>query len=298
LSAGRLYVGIEFGGSKILCRVIEDSGRVVTDRRFVTSTPTKAIDDVCGCIKRGIAHGSQIAGIGVASFGPIVVDPSSPDYGQLLATPKPGWSGFDIRSALLERLGAPIAIDTDVNAAALAEQTQGAGQGLRCVAYVTVGTGIGGGLATEGVLLKGALHPEIGHIRLRRRPGDHHLSSCPFHDDCAEGLAAGPAIGRRIGPLRTLAEVPDIFALIAEYLGELAAILVLAWSPQRMIVGGGVMRTAGLLDKVGDAMRASLGTYGAAIATTPGYIVAAQLPDSGLEGALIMARASAGAGQG
>ena len=175
----KTYAGVELGGTKILCRVIDDMGRVLANGRFVTSTPARAIDDLCGCIGDGLTPLRRLDGLGVASFGPLVVDPLSSNYGRLLATPKAGWSDFDLRAALAPRLPAPTFFDTDVNAAALAEHLMGAGQGLRSMAYVTVGTGIGGGLSTDGVLLRGALHPEIGHIRLRRRAGDtaaQHMS--------------------------------------------------------------------------------------------------------------------------
>jgi fructokinase len=160
------------------------------------------------------------------------------------------------------------------------------------VAYVTVGTGIGGALAIDGTALKGALHPEIGHMRLRRRPEDRQPSSCPFHTDCVEGLAAGPAVRRRLGDARELSEAPEVFALIAGYLGDLTANLVLAWSPQRIVFGGGVMGVPGLLEAVRAAMHTALGDYGAAIVANPGYLAPAMLTDPGLVGALLIARAT------
>lgn len=289
--AGRpLWVGIELGGSKILCRVMDGDGHVLADRRYHTSTPAAAVDDIAACIQPAATDGGVVVAIGVASFGPLVIDARSSRYGCLLETPKRGWSGFNIRRALMERFDAPVIIDTDVNAAALAEHIRGAGQGLRSIAYVTVGTGIGGGLATEHGLLKGALHPEIGHIRVRRRAGDVQPSTCPFHEDCAEGLAAGPAIRRRLGESRTLMQTPAVSALIAQYLGELAATLVLAWAPHRLVFGGGVMTAPALLGEVEKAMRESLCHYGLEDAKHPGYLVAAHLTDAGLEGALILAR--------
>jgi fructokinase len=233
-----------------------------------------------------------VAAIGVASFGPVVVNRDAPDYGRVQATPKPGWSGFDIRGALRERFRAPIVIDTDVNAAALAEQRLGAGQGFSSVAYVTVGTGIGGGLVTDGTVLKGVLHPEIGHLFLQRLPGDDRESCCPFHSDCAEGLTSGPAIARRLAPSQTLAGSPELLALVAHYLGNLAAALVLAWSPHRMVWGGGVMSSPGLLDTVSESMRAFLGGYGPPAASAADYLVSATLNDAGLEGAILLARSA------
>jgi fructokinase len=288
-----LYAGIELGGTKILARIVNGAGIIVGEGRFATSTPAHAIEDLTGCIGRAVA-GRRLTALGVASFGPIVIDPDSARYGRLLATSKPGWSDFDLRAGLLGHFPVPMAIETDVNAAALAEQESGAGRGLRSVAYVTVGTGIGGALAIDGTALRGALHPEIGHLRLRRRPQDQVQSTCRFHEDCAEGLASGPAVKRRLGEGRLLQEAPEVFALVAAYLGELAASLLLAWSPERIVLGGGVMSVPGLIEAVAASMHATLGDYGAAIIARDGYVVRAMLTDPGLEGALMLARAVAG----
>ena len=291
MSEREVLVGIELGGTKILCRGVDESGAVLLDRRFATAAPAVAVEDLSDCIASLASDGLRVAAIGIASFGPVIVDGGSPDCGRILATPKPGWSDFNLSQALAVRCrGVPIAIDTDVNAAAIAEHALGAGRGLDCVAYVTVGTGIGGGLVTAHGPLHGALHPEIGHLLLRRRPGDAHASTCPFHADCAEGLAAGPAIARRLGPARTLAGAPEIRALVADYLGDLAASLVLAWSPQRIVIGGGVMDTPGLLAEIHIAMRTALGNYGAARSTHEDFLAPAQLAAAGLEGALLLAR--------
>ena len=288
--AAAAYAGIELGGTKILCRLVDAGGAPLAEGRFATSTPAQALADLTAFVREGV-RGRALTALGVASFGPIGLDPSGPDYGRLLATPKPGWAGFDLRGALAARFPAPLALDTDVNAAALAEQACGAGQGLASVAYVTVGTGIGAGLALEGRALRGALHPEAGHLRLRRRAGDEAPSSCPFHEDCAEGLASGPAVARRLADGRSLAEDPLTFALVAAYLGDLAASLVLSWSPHRIVLGGGVMATAGLRAAVAEAMHAALGDYLPRPARDPRYLSAPLLPDAGLEGALLLARA-------
>ncbi|WP_340644027.1 ROK family protein, partial [Phenylobacterium sp.] len=244
-----MIAAIETGGAKILCRVTEaEPSRPVSSQvasRFVTTTPQQAVADLVGAIHGAIAPGDTLAAIGLASFGPLVVDPASPDCGLMLPTPKPHWSGFNLAAVLAGRLGAPVLVETDVAAAALAEQAIGAAQGLDSVAYVTVGTGIGGSLAVEGRPLKGALHPEIGHLRLKRMAGDTAPSACPFHDDCAEGLTAGPALGRRLADGETLSDRADLRALAADYLGELCASLTLAWSPRCIVLGGGVMSTPG-----------------------------------------------------
>jgi fructokinase len=288
---GRAYAGVELGGTKILCRVQAEEGPILSAGRFATSTPAQAVADIGACLREGVGPRTLVA-LGVASFGPIRLDPAAPDFGCILATPKPGWSGFALRAALRAQFDVPLGIDTDVNAAAIAEQRLGAGRGLKAVAYVTVGTGIGAGLVLAGQTLKGALHPEAGHLRLRRRPGDTVPSSCPFHEDCAEGLAAGPAVARRLGDAAALAADRATFALIAAYLGDLCASLALSWSPQRILLGGGVLATEGLLTATAAAMRLSLGGYLPEFAAAPGYLAPPQLADPGLEGALHLARAA------
>ncbi|WP_295171815.1 ROK family protein [uncultured Brevundimonas sp.] len=288
--APAVLVGIETGGTKIVCRVIDDAGRTLTDTRFPTVTPDRVVDTLVATIQAALPSGARIGGIGVASFGPVIVDPASPDLGRMLATPKAGWTGFNLTQALRTRLQAPVIIDTDVNAAALAEQALGAGRGFHSVAYVTVGTGIGGGLAIDGRTLKGGLHPEIGHLPIRRAERDDHPSACGFHPNCVEGLTAGPALAARLGG-RRLDAASELRALVCDYLGQLSASLLLSWSPQIIIFGGGVMTTPGLLSEIEGRMRLELNDYGASVVSKHGpYIVAAALEHAGLEGALIMAR--------
>jgi fructokinase len=286
---GQAYAGVELGGTKLLCRVLAVEGGTLAEGRFATSSPAQAITDVSACVRRGLGA-RKLAALGIASFGPIRLDPNAKDYGRILATPKPGWRGFELAAALRAEFDAPLVVDTDVNAAAIAEQALGAGRGLDAVAYVTVGTGIGAGLALGGKSLQGALHPEVGHLRLRRRPGDTLASSCPFHEDCAEGLASGPAVARRLGGAHTLAADRAAFALVAAYLGDVCASLVLSWAPQRILVGGGVLATEGLLEAIASAMHAALAGYLPEFATAPGYLAPPQLTDAGLEGALHLAR--------
>lgn len=284
-----VIIGIETGGTKILCRIVSADGAVLADTRFPTGDPEATVAELSQMAMAGTGK-VEVRGIGLASFGPVVVDPTAGNYGAMLATTKPGWSGFNLGGRLSKVLDAPVAIDTDVNVAALAEQAIGAGRGLHTVAYVTVGTGIGGGLAIDGRTLKGGLHPEIGHFRVRRAEGDLTPSLCGFHPDCAEGLAAGPALGERLNG-RRLEEAPEVRAMAADYLGQLCATLLLSWSPQRIVLGGGVMGVAGLIPEVEARMRLELNGYGAdVVAGEGGYLVAAELENAGLEGALIMAR--------
>lgn len=278
-------LAVETGGTKVVWRVTDPDGGELESGRFATGEPqavTKALVEAVG--------DRRVLALGVASFGPLVVDPGSKDRGAMLATPKPGWAGFNLAKALSERLGAPFAVDTDVNAAAIAEARLGAGRGRRAVAYVTVGTGVGGGLVVDGATLKGALHPEIGHLFVKRAPDDHAVSQCPFHDDCVEGLAAGPAVQARLAG-RTLQDAPQVMDWVADYLGQLAASLVFAWAPDRIVFGGGVMSTPGLLRLVEDRARRHVAGYRSAVVMGEhDYLAAAELSDAGLEGALLMAR--------
>ena len=290
----RVFAGIETGGTKVLARIVDADGRALADGRWPTTTPQAAFGDLAGFIADSVPPGQSLAGIGVAAFGPLIRDQLSPDYGRVLDTPKPGWTGSNLRARLAGRFGVPVTIDTDVNAAARAEWELGAGRGVRSLAYVTVGTGIGGGLVVEGQPLGGALHPEIGHIRLARQDRDQAKSVCPFHENCAEGLTAGPAIARRLGPGRSLGDDPEVLDLVAHYLGELAATLVLSWSPERIVWGGGVMSTPRLLERLRTALLAALAGYGVGEAVSArDFLVLPALADSGLEGALLLAKSTA-----
>ena len=288
-----VFAGVETGGTKILARIIDTGDRVLAEARWPTTSPEAALEALTNFIASATSERS-LAGIGIAAFGPLVCDERSQDYGRVLNTPKANWSGSNLRAGLAARFAVPVVIDTDVNAAARAEGQRGAGRGVRCLAYVTVGTGIGGGLLLDGRPLHGALHPEIGHLRLSRRVDDHVPSTCPFHESCAEGLTAGPAIARRLGVQRALAQDPAALDLVAHYLGELGASLVLCWSPERIIWGGGVMATPQLLERLRAALSRSLAGYGVGdAATARDFCVAPELADPGLDGALLMARAVA-----
>jgi len=287
-----LLAGIETGGTRIRARVVE-GGHVLADGRWPTATPEAALGELAAFLTGAVPAGRSLGAIGIAAFGPLVRDQLSPDYGRVLNTPKPGWSGSNLRAGLARRFDVPVVIDTDVNAAACAEWQRGAGRGIRSLAYVTVGTGIGGGLVLEGRPLAGAMHPEIGHIRLARRGRDRVPSVCPFHENCVEGLASGPAITRRLGANRALVDDPAILDLVAAYLGDLAAALVLSWSPERIIWGGGVMEAPGLLERLRSALDEALAGYGVGeAALAADFCVRAALADSGLEGALLMALAA------
>jgi len=288
------FLGIETGGTKIVARLVNRAGDLLAGERWPTGTPEQAADQIVRFTRASLPAGEHLAAAGLAAFGPLILDIGTGDAGRMLATAKPGWTGSNLRAALASQLGVPVAVDTDVNAAALAEKTLEAGDGCPTVAYLTIGTGIGAGLATAAGTLAGAMHPEIGHLRLIRESGDIAPSVCPFHADCAEGLAAGPAVARRLRPDERLEQNGEIGSLVARYVAQLAAALVLAWSPHRIVLGGGVMTAEGMLERTQDAFAAMLGDYGVGpLARDPRFLAAAVLADAGLEGALLMGRSIA-----
>jgi fructokinase len=211
------------------------------------------------------AQGREIAAVGIASFGPLDLDPSSPTHGYILPASKVAWSNFDMLGSVRALLGGvPGAIDTDVNAAALAEAWHGAGEGTGDLAYVTIGTGIGIGLVVNGAMVHGASHPEGGHVKLRRHPAHGDFAGvCPFHQDCVEGLASGPAIKAAWGA--SLDQLPAdhvAWEVEADYAAQIAAMLILITSPARLVFGGGVMKQQALFGPLRDRAAALLAGYG------------------------------------
>jgi fructokinase len=261
-----VYGGIEAGGTKFVCAV----GTGPDDRRAETVIPTTTPDETIG---RAIAFfqaweteqagQARLAALGIASFGPVDLDPASPTWGYITATPKPGWRYADLAGRVQRALGVPVAMDTDVNGAALAEHRWGAAQHQDTLIYLTVGTGVGGGALVQGRLLHGLLHPEMGHIPLPHdRQADPYPGFCPYHGDCLEGLAAGPAIEGRWGQRAELLP-PDhpAWALEAQYLALGIVSLSLTLSPQRVVLGGGVMQQAFLYPLIREKVRSLLNGY-------------------------------------
>jgi fructokinase len=238
-----LYGAIEAGGTKFVCALGHADGTLVAESRLPTTDPSATLGAMVEFLRHGSAQHGALQGIGIASFGPVVLDRRSPHYGFIGKTPKRGWSHTDIAGAVRAEFACPVGFDTDVNAAALAEHRWGAGRDIDNLVYITVGTGIGGGVLVNGVPLHGLMHPEIGHLFVRRHPLDAAFSgSCPFHGDCLEGLASGPAIKLRSGQELSLLDAAHLqWTLEADYLGQLCAALVLTVSPRRIIMGGGVM---------------------------------------------------------
>ena len=260
-----MYGAVEAGGTKFVCAAMTAPTRIVAQEVIATTTPQKTLADVVRFFEETErAHGS-LRSFGIASFGPVQVLRTSPQWGRLLATPKPGWSYATLIEPLQMRWPkCPIELDTDVNAAALAESVLGAGRNAGNIAYITVGTGIGGGAIVNGGPLHGWLHPEMGHIRVRRDPRDLDFAgTCPFHGDCVEGLACGLAIQRRWGvDLSQLGDDHPALSVIGNYLGQLAATIALVLSPERIVFGGGViMSNIGLLAHIRSAMREALAGY-------------------------------------
>ncbi|HMA97081.1 MAG TPA: ROK family protein [Polyangiaceae bacterium] len=255
-----LLGAIEGGGTKFVCSIGYAPNRLVDEVRIDTREPHQTMLDVCAFFER-----QPIVALGVGMFGPLELRDGE-NYGSLLATPKPGWAGFPFRRYLAKRFPIPIAIDTDVNVAAVGEARWGAAKGCGVVLYVTVGTGVGGGVLVRGQPLHGLMHPEIGHIplpALRNASGelDRFEGSCPYHGRCLEGLISGPAILRRTGRRGESLDPDDpVFDWAARYLGVGLATAVLVLSPERIVVGGGVMASA-RLPKVRAALIEALAGY-------------------------------------
>ena len=294
----RLIGAIEAGGTKFVLAVARDDGTILREARIATRTPDQCFPEVAEFFRAAAAAHGPLSSFGVASFGPIDIDPASSTYGTFTTTPKPGWAGARFHDVLGE-FGAPIAVDTDVNGAALGEWLKGAGQGCTTLAYTTVGTGIGTGVVHKGKPLMGFSHYESGHIQPPRDAAvDPFAGACPFHGDCLEGLAAGPAIEARWGQsLSELGSPPEKVELIAGYIAHLAASLVLLHMPDRLIFGGGVMKAPGLLQAVRRQTERKLAGYVRAPQLDPGleqFIVAPGLGDhAGITGAIELGRIAA-----
>jgi len=291
----RFFGAVEAGGTKFVVAIGNDCGEILVQERFPTADPTSTLAAVHGFLRqRGQALGI-LAAIGVASFGPVELDKTSARYGFTGLTPKAGWSGTDVAGSFAREFGCPIGFDTDVNAAALAEHKWGAARDVKNLVYLTIGTGIGGGVVVDGAPIHGLMHPEIGHIYPRRHPLDLGFDGvCPFHGDCLEGVASGPAILARTGAsLQQLDDTHPQWEIEADYLGQLCAQLVATVSPQRIVMGGGVMSQARLLPLIRPRLRYWLGGYierSEILTGVDRYVVAPELGDrAGVLGALVLA---------
>ncbi len=289
-----LYGLVEAGGTKFVLGVADSKDNIIATKRIATTTPEETMSAVVDWFREQSESQGQLSGIGVASFGPLQLDPSAANWGHITRTPKPNWSNTDLVGPLKSEFGIEVAIDTDVNGAALAEFLWGAGQGCKSVIYITIGTGIGGGAVVAGKVLHGIGHPEMGHMRVPIHPSDASFDgSCSIHGTCLEGLAAGPSILKRWGA--SLSELPaghEAKGIIAHYLAHAVCNLQAIFEPGCIILGGGVMATDGLIEMVQEK----------AVTLDAGYFVSdaaeiVQRPalgtNAGLLGALALIDASA-----
>lgn len=294
MTTKRLFGAIEAGGTKFVCVVASGPGEIVDEIRYATTAPAETLGKAIQFFQPFVTSG-QIEAIGVASFGPVDLDPKSATYGFITATPKPGWSNTDVRGALQRALNVKVAFDTDVNAAALGEFLWGASRGCDPSLYLTIGTGIGGGYIKDGRSLVGLLHPEMGHLRIPHNwELDPFVGNCPFHGDCFEGLASGPAIEKRLGVSGGVVPETDPFWYVeSDYIALALVNFIVTLSPKKIILGGGVMQREFLFTKVRRRVQELLNGYVVSktlLKQIDGYIVAPGLGNqSGSLGAIALA---------
>jgi fructokinase len=292
----KLYGCIEAGGTKFVCAVASGPGDIKTLTRYPTSSPDETLGRAISFFKAQQSEYGPLSAIGAAAFGPVDPDPRSPYFGHITTTPKPGWAYTDVVGRLKDAFNLPIGFDTDVNGAALAEHSWGAARDVNTMVYLTVGTGIGGGAIINGNILHGLIHPEIGHMLLPHdREKDPYSGHCPFHGSCLEGLASGPAIEERWGmPAKELPSEHPAWKLQAYYLALGLHNLICIYSPQRIILGGGVMKRQQLLPMIHDQVKHSLNRYinsPAILDQIESYIVLPGLgAQAGVLGALYLAQ--------
>ena len=288
-----LLGGIEAGGTKFLCAVADRDGRVLTETRIATTTPAETLGAANSFFREAQRAHGPLSTFSVGSFGPLSLNPLAADHGYITSTPKAGWENVDLLGVLRQSIDAPTTLDTDVNCAAVGERLFGSGRGLDSFCYVTIGTGIGVGVLMGGAPHGGANHPEAGHIVVPRARGDDAFAGiCPFHGDCLEGLACGPAMHARWGvPAEQLPADHPAWDIEADYIAALCATLTYVIRPDRIIVGGGVMQPQ-MYRRVRAALVAKLAGYDASMRTIDmdDYIAAPTAGASaGLTGALALA---------
>ncbi|USK31170.1 ROK family protein (plasmid) [Bacillus sp. CMF21] len=276
---------IEAGGTKFVCAVGDENG-IITDRiQISTTVPAETMPKVFDFFNK-----YPVKAIGIGSFGPIDVNQDSSTYGYITSTPKTAWKDYPFVQALKDSFSVPIGFNTDVNAAALGEATFGAAKGLDSCLYITVGTGIGAGAIVQGKLLQGLSHPEMGHILVRRHPNDNYQGKCPYHHDCLEGLAAGPAIEARWGDKGVnLVDRMEVWDMEGYYIAQALMQYILILSPKRIILGGGVMNQEQVFPNTYKYLKELVNEY-VALPELSEYIVRPGLGDNaGITGALMLA---------
>ena len=283
---------LEAGGTKMVCAIGDETGKIFEQISIPTQTPEDTVPKMIEYFKN-----AGIEGLGIACFGPIDPDKKSATYGYITSTPKLAWQNYNFVGAFEEALGCPVGFDTDVNGSVLGEVTFGQAKGKSRVVYVTIGTGVGAGVYIEGKLLHGMLHPEAGHVMIQKRPNDNYEGRCPFHKNCLEGHAAGPAIEARWGKKAIeLKDNKEVWDLEAYYIAQALAGYVLTLSPEMIILGGGVMHQEQLFPMIRGYVKEILNGY---IKTEEmehldSYIVPASLnDDQGIMGCLELARRAA-----
>ncbi|MBS4195526.1 ROK family protein [Lederbergia citri] len=281
---------IEAGGTKFVCAVGNEDGTIIERIKIDTLTPEQTMPEVIHFFKK-----YDVKSLGIGSFGPVDIDKNSPTYGNITSTPKPGWTNYPFLKTMQEALQIPIEFNTDVNVAALGEMLKGAAQGLDSCLYITVGTGVGAGAVVQGNLLQGLSHPEMGHVLVKRHPDDTFEGSCPYHKDCLEGMAAGPAIEKRWGQKgHELQDKQEVWEIEAYYLAQALMQYILTISPKKIIMGGGVMKQAQIFPLVRKQVQELLNGYVPLPQITEHievYIVPPSLgDDAGITGALMLAK--------
>jgi fructokinase len=279
---------VEAGGTKFVCAIGDEAGKIIERIQIPTTVPEETMPKVIEFFK-----GYPLEAIGVGSFGPLNLDKESPRYGYITSTPKPGWRNYPIVRTLENEFGIPIGFNTDVNAAALGEAIYGAAKGLDSCLYITIGTGIGAGAVVHGKLLQGLSHPEMGHILVRRHPVDEYRGNCPYHGDCLEGLASGPAIEARwVAKGVDLGDRPEVWDLQGYYIAQALMQYMLILSPKKVILGGGIMHQKQLFSSIYKNLKEIIADY-IILPELSDYIVSPGLgDDAGITGSLMLAQQS------
>jgi len=241
----------------MICAVGTEDGVLLDQTIIPTRGPKETMEDVIAYFRD-----KEIEALGIASFGPVDIHKNSDTYGYILDTPKEAWQHFNLLGTIRDALQVPVELETDMNGACLGELTFGCARGLDSVVYVSIGTGIGAGIAVNGQLLHGMIHPEAGHMLLRRHPRDGYEGSCPFHATCFEGLASGPAIAERWGrPAEELHNNATVWEMESHYIAQAMVNLILIMSPRVIILGGGVMKNEALFPMIRKRVKKILNEY-------------------------------------